>query len=66
MNHIFPRLITIIAVCLAIFGTIIPLLMVLRIIEPSFSISFISYGATVASLFMGLIGMASRDLQLKY
>jgi hypothetical protein len=66
MNYIYPRLITIIAVCLAISGTVFPLLMVLRIIAPSFSIGFFSYGATVASLFLGLISMASNDVQLKY
>jgi hypothetical protein len=38
------------------FGFIVPFLMVIKIMEPSFFWGFLSYGVSVAGLFLGLIG----------
>lgn len=43
---------------LAFAGLVIPLLMVMRVIEAGFLLSFLSHGASVVGLFLGLIGAA--------
>ena len=43
---------------LVLLGAVLPLLMVMRIIQPNFPLSFFSYAASVAGLFLGLIGAA--------
>lgn len=43
---------------LALAGVIFPWLMVLRVIEPTFTVSFFSFGASMAGLFLGIIGAA--------
>jgi len=43
---------------LVLFGFIIPFLMVVRVIKAGFFLSFLSYGASMAGLFLGLIGAA--------
>ena len=42
-----------------VLGAVLPFLMVLRILEPSFLLSFISYGASVGGMFLGLLGAFS-------
>jgi hypothetical protein len=37
---------------------VLPFLMVIRLLEPSFALSFFSYGASLVGLVMGLIGIA--------
>ena len=41
---------------MVLIGFIVPLLMVIKVIEPSFFWGFLSYGVSVAGLFLGLIG----------
>ncbi len=41
---------------LVMCGVLFPLLMVVRILEASFWLSFLSYGASVACMSLGLIG----------
>lgn len=43
---------------LAMLGVVLPFLMVLRFIEPTFFLSFISWGSTAGGLLLGLIGAA--------
>jgi hypothetical protein len=43
---------------LVLLGAVLPLLMVMRIIQPNFPLSFFSYAASVTGLFLGLIGTA--------
>jgi hypothetical protein len=43
---------------LVLLGAVLPLLMVLRIIQPNFPLSFFSYTASILGLFLGLIGAA--------
>lgn len=39
-----------------VVGVVLPFLMVLRLIEPTFLLSFISYAASVGGMFLGLFG----------
>jgi hypothetical protein len=41
---------------LVLFGFLVPFLMVIKVMEPSFFWSFLSYGASVAGLFLGIVG----------
>jgi hypothetical protein len=41
---------------LVVLGAVVPLLMVLHTIQPSFFLSFFSFGASVAGLGLGLVG----------
>jgi hypothetical protein len=59
MRPLDPRAILAIGFALVLFGFVAPFLMVMRIIEPSFALSFLSHGASVSGLFLGLIGAAS-------
>jgi len=43
---------------LVLVGFVGPLLMVLKVIEPTFALSFLSHGASVAGLVLGIIGSA--------
>jgi hypothetical protein len=43
---------------LVVLGFILPFLMVLKVIESSFFLSFLSYGASIAGLFLGILGAA--------
>ncbi|MGD2041370.1 MAG: hypothetical protein PVH11_11120 [Anaerolineae bacterium] len=53
-----PRALIAIGVLLVVFGFVAPFLMVLRIIEPSLALSFLSHAASVSGLFLGIIGSA--------
>lgn len=53
-----PRLILFIGFLLVVAGVVLPYLMVLNILEATLFLSFLSYGASVAGLFLGLIGAA--------
>lgn len=43
---------------LVLTGFVVPFLMVIKVMEPSFLWGFLSYGASIAGLFLGLIGSA--------
>lgn len=53
-----PRALIAIGLVLVVFGFVMPFLMVLRIIEPSLALSFMSHAASVSGLFLGIIGSA--------
>ena len=66
MSRMHPRNIIFLGLGLVLLGFVLPFLMVLRIFEASFLLSFLSYGASVTGLLLGLIGAAwyirlSRD-----
>jgi hypothetical protein len=58
MTHIRPRNVILIGFLLVVIGFLVPLLMMIRVIEPSFLLSFLSHGASVAGVFLGLMGTA--------
>jgi len=41
---------------LVVLGAVLPFLMVMRVLEPTFLLSFVSYGASIIGLFLGFIG----------
>jgi hypothetical protein len=51
-----PRRLLFIGFLMVLAGAVLPFLMVIRIFEPSFWLSFVSYGVSVGGLFLGLIG----------
>lgn len=51
-----PRKLIIIGFILVASGFVLPLLMVIGVIQPSFLISFLSHGASVTGLFLGFWG----------
>lgn len=56
------RLLTI-AVFLLLFGCIMPFLMVTHTVESTFFLNFLSFGASMAGFFMGVIGIAMQRLK---
>ena len=58
MIHWNPNYIILLGFFLVFMGFLLPFLMVLRIIEPNFPISFLSFTSSVAGLYLGLIGLA--------
>jgi hypothetical protein len=51
-----PRGIIALGFILVLLGFLVPFLMVLHVIQTSFFLGFISYGASVTGLFLGLLG----------
>ncbi len=51
---------------LIILGLIAPLLMVLHLIAPTFWLSFLSYAASIAGLFLGLAGAAQISIMRQW
>jgi hypothetical protein len=43
-----------------LLGAILPFLMVIRVIEPSFLLSFIAFVISVGGLFLGMLGAAQH------
>ena len=41
---------------MVLFGFVTPLMMVIKVVEASYLLSFLSYAFSVAGLFMGVIG----------
>ncbi len=44
---------------LMLLGVLIPLLNILRVLDASFALSFLAYGASSAGLILGLMGAAA-------
>ena len=55
-NH--PKHMIVIGFILVLSGFLVPLLMVSQVIPASFALGFLSHGASVAGLFLGLVGAA--------
>lgn len=56
MEH--PKRLIVVGFFLVLFGFVAPFLIVLGVLESTFFLNFISYAASVAGLFMGMIGAA--------
>jgi uncharacterized membrane protein YqjE len=59
MIEMHPRTMILLGFVLVLFGFVAPLLMVIRVIEPSFALSFLSHGASFVGLLLGMIGAVS-------
>jgi positive regulator of sigma E activity len=44
---------------MVLFGLVVPYLMVVRIIQPTFFLSFLSFAASFTGLMFGLVGVAT-------
>jgi len=53
-----PRLLLILGVLLLLLGVVLPFLMVIQMLESTFFLNFLSWGASVAGLGLGTIGFA--------
>lgn len=58
MSRLKPVQMILIGIGLMLAGIVFPFLMVLRVIESSFALNFISFTAQVSGLFLGIIGAA--------
>ena len=58
MSGIQPWKLIVIGCVLVLLGFVLPFLMVVRVLESSLFLNFLSYGASVGGLFLGLIGAA--------
>ena len=54
-----PRLLLVLDLFLMILGIDIPFLFLFRALESTFFLNFFSWGASVAGLFLGIIGVAT-------
>jgi hypothetical protein len=53
-----PRLLLSLGLFLMLLGVVLPFLMVIRVLESTFFLNFLSWGASVAGLAFGTIGFA--------
>ena len=53
-----PRFLLGLGVFLMLLGVVLPFLMVIRLLESTFFLNFLSWGASVAGLAFGTIGFA--------
>ncbi|HKI53014.1 MAG TPA: hypothetical protein VJ987_02730 [Anaerolineales bacterium] len=51
-----PRFLLTFGVILLLVGWIIPLLIIMRVLPSTFFLNFLSWGASVAGLFLGFVG----------
>lgn len=58
MSGLAPWKIIAIGFVLVLLGFVLPFLMVVRVIPSTLFLSFLSYGTSIAGLFLGLIGAA--------
>lgn len=54
------------AVVLMLFGCIMPFLMSIRVVQSTFFLNFVSFGASVLGLFLGLAGIAGMRVEQKH
>jgi len=64
MSRLQPSQLILIGIILMVVGWVLPFLMVLRVLESSYALNFLSYTALVTGLFLGIIG-AAMHVRLK-
>jgi len=52
----------VIAVVLLLFGAVMPFLMVIHVVESTFFMNFLSFGASMLGLFLGVAGISGARL----
>ena len=60
MLAVHPRVVLAISFALVLFGAVAPFLMIVDLFPTNFALCFLSYGASVAGLLLGLVGMALK------
>ena len=61
----YHKHIRVLAIFLLLFGCIMPFLMVLHLVESTFLLNFLSFGASVLGLFLGVASIAGSRLAQK-
>ena len=64
IGYLRPRVVILIGFVLVLIGAVLPFLMVLDIIQPSFPLCFLAYSASVGGLLLGMVGIAYRAEEL--
>jgi hypothetical protein len=59
MSRFQPVHLILLGIALMLLGWVLPFLMVLRVVNSSFFLNFLSYTAQISGLFLGIIGAAS-------
>jgi hypothetical protein len=66
LNLEHPNRLMIVAVCMMLFGCIVPFLMILKVVESTLFMNFLSFTVSTLGLFLGIVGIAvSRGRQNK-
>ena len=60
-----PERLLALATLLLLFGCMMPFLIVTKVFESTFLLNFLSYGASVLGLFIGIIGISLQRLKTK-
>ena len=60
MLAVHPRVVLAISFVLVLVGALAPFLMIIHLLPTSFASCFLSYGASIAGLLLGLVGMALK------
>jgi hypothetical protein len=61
----YPKLLFVIATLLMIFGVVMPFLMVLKVVESTFFLNFLSYGSSMLGFFLGIVSVAAYRVKQK-
>lgn len=54
-----PKFLLLVGFFLVLFGAAAPFLMVIGVLQSTFFLNFLSFGASVVGLFLGLLGVAT-------
>jgi hypothetical protein len=54
-----PRVLLGVGLALMLIGVLLPLLMVLQMLEPTFFLSFFAFGSSFLGLMLGIVGSVS-------
>ena len=57
-----PKLLFVTAVLLMLFGVAMPFLMVIHLVESTFFLNFLSYGASMLGLLLGIVSVAMQNV----
>ena len=60
-----PERLLVLAVFLLLFGCSMPFLMVTQAVESTYFMNFLSFGASMTGLFLGIIGIAQQRLKTR-
>ena len=61
----YRKTLLVLSIFLLLFGCIMPFLMALRVVESTFFLNFMSFGASVLGLFLGLASIAGARIGQK-
>ena len=65
LNLEHPTRLMIVAVCMMLFGCIMPFLMILKVVESTLFMNFLSFTLSTLGLFLGVVGIAVYQSKFK-